>query len=124
MVAKVTEIRCASGSSDIVIELRALKALPMEGVMTTLGQQVVTPQARVDPSVVRWSLPATGERYLVYGIVTPATKLLFSPRYERSIIRDGALFPSRSPNPEVLQTRRISDGEWVGPVELIRIAMI
>ncbi|NWG46863.1 MAG: hypothetical protein HXY25_10005 [Alphaproteobacteria bacterium] len=123
-MTKLTEVRLTEGSGDLVIELRSLKALPIEGVMTTLGQAIVPPEARVDPSVIRWRVRAAEARYILYGIITPAARLLLAPRYERRFLRNGELMSSRAGNPETVLTRKVNDGEWVGEPELVSIKCI
>lgn len=105
----------------VTIRLAALNALPIEGVMTTLTRGPVAPEARSDPAVIEWLVPAQAEKYVVYGVLTPLTNLLFAPNYERSAMQTGRLLRGRGLNPARLKTRKLNAGEWVGTPELISL---
>ncbi|HXI87107.1 MAG TPA: hypothetical protein VNH64_06585 [Parvularculaceae bacterium] len=120
MALQKRQCRIDRGGGDIVIELRAMGAQPMEGVLSTLRGGVVHPEARADPSVVVWRLPpADISGCVFYGVVTPVGRLWGAPKYERRMSQDGALLTGLQ-NPAVIKTHKLHPGEYVGPPEAVR----
>lgn len=108
------------GNGDIILTLQSLRTQPMQGVMATLGQEIVTPEPQQDPTLVSWRLPAEEKRYVVYGIITPLNRLLLSPTYERRVLQNGTTVKARK-NPAKITARKSNAGEYVGLPELISI---
>lgn len=110
----------ASGGS-LVLELRASGQLPIQGVLTTLGQQAVPARPRFDPALIAWELPLREERYLVWGVITPTQRILFAPAYTRNLTQGGTILRGSVANPQKRATRKVNTAEWVGSPEVLRI---
>lgn len=105
---------------DVIVELRALKAQPIEGVLSNFRGQIIEPEPRRDASIIVWRVPVAGTSGCVfYGVITPLGRLWGAPRYERLIAQDGALLAGL-PNPAIFKTRKLNPGEWAGPPEAIQ----
>ncbi len=105
---------------DVIVELRSLKAQPIEGVLSNFRGRVINPDPRTDESVIVWRVSAADTSGIVfYGVVTPFGRIWGAPRYERQIMQDGVLLASLQ-NPAIFKTRKLHPGEWVGPPEAIR----
>ncbi|MFQ5564535.1 MAG: hypothetical protein ACE5FO_13320 [Parvularculaceae bacterium] len=116
--------RCnvARDGGDVIIELRALKAQPIEGVLSNFRGHIINPEPRGDESVVVWRVPAAETSGCVfYGVITPFGRTWGAPRYERRIYQDGELLTGLA-NPITVKTRKMNPGEWVGPPEAIRFS--
>lgn len=113
-------IRISRTGDDVIVELKALKAQPIEGVLSNLRGQIINPEPRRDPSIIVWRVPAAETSGCVfYGVITPLGRIWGAPRYERLIAQDGALLAGL-PNPATFTTRKLNPGEWVGPPEAIQ----
>lgn len=119
MSVKVKTVLADAGKGEIWIELKASRALPMVGVITSLDQKLVPPDTDSDPSIVLWRLPAENQTYVLYGIVTPTTNLFFAPSYKRVVSQEGAILPGGEISS--FATRKLNAGEWVGPPEVISV---
>jgi hypothetical protein len=120
MALQKRQCKISREGGDIVIELRALKAQPIEGVLSTLRGQIVPPEPRSDESVVVWLLsPREISGCVFYGVVTPVGRIWGAPKYERRISQDGHLLTGL-PNPAVITTHKLHPGEYVGPPEAVR----
>ncbi len=105
---------------DVSIVLRAMGALPIEGVLSNLKGQIIEPNPRDDESVVIWTLPFEDTSGCVfYGVVTPLGNIWRAPKYERFIAQGDDLVAGVK-NPARTKTRKINPGEWVGPPEALR----
>ncbi len=116
----VHQYKIDAGFGSVVITLQSLRAHPMQGVMSTLGQQIIAPEPPTDPTLVTWRLPAEDQRYVLYGIVTPLNRLMLGPTYERRVTQGGELLKGRK-NPARISARKSNAGEYVGTPELISI---
>jgi len=122
MAIQKRRVKISRRGGDIIVELRAMKAQPIEGVLSTFRGQTIAPEPRGDESIVAWRVPAAQTSGCVfYGVVTPVGRLWGAPRYERRIMQDGALLTGL-PNPAIIKTRKLNPGEWVGPPEAVRFA--
>ncbi|MBI1365513.1 MAG: hypothetical protein GC153_06100 [Alphaproteobacteria bacterium] len=120
MALQKRQCKIDRAGGEIVIELRAQKAQPMEGVLSTLRGQVVGPEPKSDESVVVWRLsPREISGCVFYGVVTPMGRLWGAPKYERRISQDGQLLTGL-PNPALFTTHKLHPGEYVGPPEAVR----
>ncbi len=116
------EFVASKSGGEITIKLQSLNALPLEGVMSTLDEHGVEPEARGDPTIVQWRLPLEAQSYVFYGIVTPVADVGFGRvRYRRSVLQGGKILKSRARNPEETDARKMSDSEWIGTPEAIEI---
>lgn len=107
-------------SGDVSIVLRAMGAVPLEGVLSNLKGQIIDPDPREDESVVSWTLPVeTTSGCVFYGVATPLGRLWGAPKYERFILQAGELVKGL-PNPAKIKTRKLNPGEWVGDAEAVR----
>lgn len=105
---------------DVSITLRAMGALPIEGVLSNLKGQIIEPEPRGDESVVAWTLPVEATSGCVfYGVVTPLGRIWGAPKYERFITQGGELV-SGVVNPAKVKTHKLNPGEWVGAPEAVR----
>jgi len=121
MAIKIRRFTAARDGGDVIVELQSFRALPMEGVMSTLDQQIIQPQKRVDPTFITWYLPPEDGRYLLYGIITPLKRLWRKPSYKRVVVQDRRLCRTRGPNPAGFRARKRNAGEWIGPPEVLFI---
>ena len=103
------KIKVRAHRGDLIVELRAMNALPIEGVMASLQGERIAPDAADDESVARFSLPMETASYLCFGVVTPLKRVFMAPAYERRIYQgDKLLSRARA------RTRKVSVGQWVG----------
>ena len=121
MAVTIKTFKVDPNGGDVFIELRALRALPIEGVISSFTRESVETQNDDEPSVTIFRIPPETKRYVVYGVITPIRRLWRAPKYERLIRQDDNLAVSRSANPATLSTRKINAGEWVGSPEVISI---
>lgn len=105
---------------DVTIALRAMGALPIEGVLSNLKGQIIEPDPRDEESIVKWTLPIdTTSGCVFYGVVTPLGRMWGAPKYER-FIAQGETLVSGLTNPARVKTKKLNPGEWVGDAEAVR----
>lgn len=121
MAVTIKTFKVDPDGGDVFIELRALRALPIEGVISSFTRESVETQNDAEPSVTTFRIPPETKRYVLYGVVTPIRKLWRAPKYERIIRQGHELATSKAANPATFSTRKINAGEWVGAPEVISI---
>lgn len=105
---------------DVTVALRAMGALPIEGVLSNLKGRIIEPDPRDDESIVKWTLPIEATSGCVfYGVVTPPGRMWGAPKYERFIAQGETLVLGLA-NPARVKTKKLSPGEWVGDAEAVR----
>lgn len=120
MAIQKRRTRISRSGGDVIVELKALKAQPIEGVLSNFRGRIIEPEPRRDESIIVWRVPAAETTGCVfYGVITPLGRIWGAPRYERLIAQDGALLTGL-PNPVLVKTHKLHPGEWVGPPEAIR----
>ncbi len=107
-----------AAAGDIIIRLEALKALPIEGIISAFTQEEVRPHDNNEPSYTTFVLPPVAKGYVLFGVITPLRRVWGSPKYIRTISQTGGTSTEMS---KTIKTRKVSDGEYVGPPEIIRI---
>ncbi len=120
MAAFVNTFTAARGGGDIFIRLEALKALPIEGVISAFTREVVNTEPDDEPSYTTFRIPPIERKYVLYGVITPLRRVWGSPKYERTITQPGNSYAS---TPVTIKTRKVSAGEYVGPPEIISIVI-
>ena len=120
-MAAIAKIDASQG--DITLVLRAERAHPIKGVLSSRDAGHIEPTAVDDESTIVWRLPLTNALYVTYGIVLPLKDVWFAPSYRRLLIQGDVLLHSAIANPRRFRTEQHADGEWVGPPEAFRIVM-
>lgn len=116
----VFQFKIDPSAGDLLITLQSFGTHPMQGIMSTLMQEVIAPEPQSDPTLVTWRLPPQEKRYVVYGVITPLNRLMLSPSYQRTVWQAGDQLAGRK-NPTKITARKSNAGEYVGNPELISI---
>ncbi len=124
MTVSIKEFRIDPALGEVFVELRAKGAHPIEATLSTFARQLVVNDEKAEPDIVRFRLPAAEGRYMLFGIVTPAAKVMFAPTYERRLLQGHTILRGTGSNPQIISTRKVSGGEWVGAPEIIRLRLI
>lgn len=116
-MAGIAKVAVDARAGDLLLTLRAEKALPIQGVLSSRESGDVHIEETGDPSIVAWVLPPEPALYVVYGAIIPARNLMFAPSYVRSLKQGGINLL----DPRRFKTEKHDDGEWLGPPEAIKI---
>jgi hypothetical protein len=124
-MAAIVKVKINPLGGRVLLTLRAEKAMPIKGVLSSRDVADIEMQESGDPSLVEWLLPPTEGLYVVYGAIVPPNKLWFAPSYVRTIEQGGV--PLRSSgnfrNPRRVSTEKHAEGEWIGPPEALKIIL-